>query len=104
MGTKIMGTKIMKTTAIVALMLCAAGACPAQQTRSSDARPSMPYVGTAIMQDDGTLTLHLRLTSDGKAVSDTIVYKVSDRAYDNVLRHLGGMSPGDTRQFTPWKD
>jgi hypothetical protein len=96
--------KIMKTTAIVALMLCAAGACPAQQMRSSDARPSMPYTGTAIMQDDGTLTLHLRLTSDGKAVSDTIVYKVSDRAYDNVLRHLGGMSPGDTRQFTPWKD
>jgi hypothetical protein len=99
-----MGMRIMKTTAIVAIMLCAAGACPAQQIRSSDARPSMPYTGTAIMQDDGTLTLHLRLTSDGKAVSDTIVYKVSDRAYDNVLRHLGGMSPGDTRQFTPWKD
>ena len=94
----------MKTTAIVALMLCAAGAAAAQQNRSSDARPSMPYAGTAVMQDDGTLTLRLRLTSDGKAVSDTIVYKVSDRAYDNVLRHLGGMSPGDTRQFTPWKD
>ena len=99
-----MGTKIMKITAIVSIMLCAAGTCPAQQIRSSDARPSMPYAGTAVMQDDGTLTLRLRLTSDGKAVNDTIVYKVSDRAYDNVLRHLGGMNPGDTRQFTPWKD
>ena len=99
-----MGMRTMKTSAIAAIMLCAAGACPAQQTRSSDARPSMPYAGTAVMQDDGTLTLHLRLTSGGKAVSDTIIYKVSDRAYDNVLRHLGGMSPGDTRQFTPWKD
>ncbi len=94
----------MKTTAVAMIMLCAAGACPAQQTRSSDARQSMPYAGTAVMQDDGSLTLHLRLTRDGKAVSDTIVYKVSDRAYDNVLRHLGGMSPGDTRQFGPWKD
>jgi len=56
------------------------------------------------MQDDGTLTLHLRLTSDGKAVNDTLVYKVSDRAYDHVLRHLGGLSPGDTKQFRPWKD
>lgn len=95
----------MKTTAIVAIMLCAAaGVCPAQQIRSSDARPSMPYTGTAIMQDDGTLTLHLRLTSDGKIVSDTVVYKVSDRAYDNVLRHLGGLSPGEKKQFRPWKD
>ena len=99
-----MGMRIMKTTAIVAMLLCAAGACPAQQTRSSDARPSMPYAGTAVMQDDGTLTLHLRLTTDGKVVSDTIAYKVSDRAYDNVLRHLGGMSPGETKQFRPWKD
>jgi len=94
----------MKTTAIVSIMLCAASNCPAQQLRSSDARPSMPYAGTAVMQDDGTLTLHLRLTSDGKAVNDTIVYKVGDRAYDNVLRHLGGMGPSDTRQFSPWKD
>jgi hypothetical protein len=94
----------MKTTAIVLIMLCAAGTCPAQQNRTSDARPSMPYTGTAVMQDDGTLTLHLRLTSDGKAVSDTLVYKVSDRAYDNVLRHLGGLRPGETKQFSPWKE
>src|SRR2546423_15645261 len=99
-----MGMRIMKTTAIVAMLLCAAGACPAQQNRPSDARPSMPYTGTAVMQDDGTLTLHLRLTSDGKAVSDTLAYKVSERAYDNVLRHLGGLRPGETKQFSPWKD
>lgn len=99
-----MGAEIMKTTTVAAIMLCAAETCAAQQIRSSDARPSMPYAGTAVMQDDGTLTLRLRVTSDGKAVSDTIIYKVSDRAYDNVLRHLGGMRPGDTRQFGPWKD
>jgi len=99
-----MGAETMKTTTVAAIMLCAADPCAAQQIRSSDARPSMPYAGTAVMQDDGTLTLRLRVTSDGKAVSDTIIYKVSDRAYDNVLRHLGGMRPGDTRQFGPWKD
>jgi hypothetical protein len=86
------------------IMLCAAGAGSAQEIRSSDARPSMPYAGTAEMQDDGTLALHLRLTSDGKALNDTLVYKVSDRAYDDVLRHLGGLQPGETKQFRPWKD
>jgi hypothetical protein len=45
-----------------------------------------------------------RHTSDGKAVNDVLTYKVSDRAYDNVLRHLGGLRPGETKPFRPWKD
>jgi hypothetical protein len=71
---------------------------------SSDARPSMPYTGTATMQDDGSLTLHLRLTSDGKEIDDTLTYRTTDRGYDSVLRHLGGLNPGDTKDFRPWKD
>jgi hypothetical protein len=97
-------TETMNKVAIAFIMLCAAGACSAQEIRSSDARPSMPYIGTAAMLDDGTLSLHLRLTSDGKAINDTLVYKVSDHAYDNILRHLGGLSPGETKEFRPWKD
>jgi hypothetical protein len=94
----------MNKIAVALVMLSATGVCSAGEIRSSDSRPSMPYAGAAIMQDDGTLTLHLRLTNDGKAVNDTLVYKVGDRAYDNVLRHLGGLQPGETKQFRPWKD
>jgi hypothetical protein len=102
---RIQETEFMAKTAVAFIILCAASASSAQQqTRSSDARPSMPYIGTATMLDDGTLSLHLRLTSDGKAINDTLVYKVSDHAYDNVLRHLGGLSPGDTKEFRPWQD
>jgi hypothetical protein len=86
------------------IMLYVAGAASAQGIRPSDARPSMPYVGTAAMLDDGTLSLHLRLTGDGKPVDDILTYKVSDRAYDSILRHLGGLSPGETKPFRPWKD
>ena len=89
---------------LVLIMLCVARASTAEQVRQSDARPSMLYFGTAAMLDDGTLALHLRLTSDGKPVSDVLTYKISDRAYDNVLRHLGGLRPGETKPFTPWKD
>jgi hypothetical protein len=97
-------TEAMTRLALAFIMLCAGGPCSAQEIRSSDARPSMPYVGTAAMLDDGTISLHLRLTTDGKAINDTLVYKVSDRAYDNVLRHLGGLHPGETKEFRPWKD
>jgi hypothetical protein len=92
----------MSRTFLVLIMLCVASASTAQPVRQSDARPSMLYFGTAML-DDGTLALHLRLTSDGKPVSDTLTYRVSDRAYDNVLRHLGGLRPGETKQFRPWE-
>jgi hypothetical protein len=91
---------------LVLLVLGANGACLAGDVKPSpsDARPSMPYTGTATMQDDESLTLHLRLTSDGKEVDDTLTYKTTDRGYDSVLRHLGGLNPGDTKSFRPWRD
>jgi hypothetical protein len=89
---------------VVLILLCVAGAASAQETRTWDARPSMPFLGTAAMLDDGTLTLHLRLTSDGRPVDDTLTYKASDRAYDNILRHVGGLRPGEIKPFRPWKD
>jgi hypothetical protein len=79
----------MNRTLLTIIMLCIAGASAAQ-----DVKPSA--------QD--ALSLHLRRTSDGKPAGDTLTYKVTDRAYDNVLRHLGGLSPGETKQFRPWKD
>jgi len=56
------------------------------------------------MQEDGAISLHLRLTSDGKDVDDTLTYKTTDRGYDNVLRHLGGLNPGESKRFDPWRD
>jgi hypothetical protein len=93
-----------KTILVGFLMLSFAGVSSAQETRSSDARPSMPFVGMAEMLEDGTIALHLRATSDGKPATDTLTYKVSDRAYDDILRHLGGLRPGETKPFRPWRD
>jgi hypothetical protein len=91
---------------LVLVLLGGTKTCFADDIRPSpsDARPSMPYTGTATMQDDGSLTLHLRLTSDGKELDDTLTYRTTDRGYDDVLRHLGGLSPGDAKSFRPWKD
>jgi hypothetical protein len=96
----------MNRAPLVIIMLCIVGASAAQDVKPStqNARASMPYLGTASMSDDGTLSLHLRSTSDGKPAGDTLTYKVTDRAYDNVLRHLGGLNPGETKEFRPWKD
>jgi hypothetical protein len=91
---------------LLLFMLGTGNACLAADTKPSlsDARPSMPYSGTATMRDDGALILHLRLDSTGKQVDDTLTYKTTDRGYDDVLRHLGGLDPGDSKDFDPWKD
>ena len=94
----------MNINLLVVILIGVASAASAGQNRPTDARLSMPYLGIATMLDDGTLTLHLRLSNDGKPVDETLTYKVSDRAYDNILRHIGGLRPGETKEFRPWKD
>lgn len=90
---------------IAALMATSATAFAGDALPStSEARASMPYTGTAVMQEDGAISLHLRVTSDGKDIDDTLTYKTTDRGYDNVLRHLGGLNPGESKPFSPWKD
>jgi hypothetical protein len=94
----------MNVNLLVVILIGVASAASAEENRPTDARLSMPYLGTATMLDDGTLTLHLRLSNDGKPVDETLTYKVSDRAYDNIRRHIGGLRPGETKEFRPWKD
>jgi hypothetical protein len=69
-----------------------------------DARPSMPFYGTATMNPDESLILRLNRTADGKPVDTSQTYIPGDRAYDSVKRHLRGITPGQTRPVTPWKD
>jgi hypothetical protein len=70
---------------------------------AGDARPSMPYFGTATL-DDEVITIQLRSTADGKPADGTLTYKRGDRSYDNVLRHLGGLRDGEAKPVRPWKD
>ncbi|WP_424630903.1 hypothetical protein [Bradyrhizobium sp. SYSU BS000235] len=91
-------------TILTILMLCMAGSALADDVQpSNDARPSMPYFGTARMESDGTIILQLTRTADGKPYDSTQTYKTTDRAYDSIKRHTG-LRPGTTRELRPWKD
>jgi hypothetical protein len=89
----------MTRTILALVMLAAAGAAFAAE----NARSSMSYYGTATMDED-TIKIELRSTADGKPADGTIVYKRGDRGFDNLLRHLGGIRPGETKEVRPWKD
>ena len=61
-------------------------------------------IGDAVMQDDGTIVVRLRRTADGIHVSGTVSYPVDSPHYKEILNHLGGMKPGETKLVPAWDD
>ncbi len=80
--------------ALVVLAVLTAGSLP----------PLPDSIGVATMSADGTITLRLRAESDdGKTVGDgQLIYRPGDPKYGEVLRHLGGLKPGESKSVPPW--
>jgi hypothetical protein len=62
-------------------------------------------VGEARMLEDGTLVLDLRATDGAGRVGDArFYYPKSHAEYREVLDHLGGLKPGESKPVPPWPD
>ena len=85
------------TTATTRATASAAGA----PTASSGAFAS---IGVATMEDDGTIVLVLRAEGPN-AVGDALLrYSKTDPKYDEILRHLGGLKPGESKPVPPFPE
>jgi hypothetical protein len=72
---------------------------------TEDSVKKEPFIiGDAVMEADGTIVINLRRTADGINVSGRVKYPVSDPHYREVLDHLGGMKPGETKLVPAWDD
>ena len=85
------------------LFLSLSGAAVAQP-RVPDRDQERVIIGDAVMEDDGTIVVRLRRTADGIHVSGTVSYRVDSPHYKEVLNHLGGMKPGETKLVPAWDD
>ena len=62
-----------------------------------------PTIGVATMQNDGTIIMDLRSEGPGGMIGDARdVVRPNDPAYADVLKHLGGIKPGETKRIRPW--
>lgn len=67
------------------------------------AKPQPDNVGSAYMQDDGTLEMSLRTeTDDGMIGEAFLVIPPSDARYADMVAHLGGIKPGEGRPIPPF--
>jgi hypothetical protein len=89
----------------IALALAAVVMIMASPAIAEDAPRKQPViVGDARMLDDGTIVINMRRTADGINVSGVFNYPVTDPHYKEVLDHIGGMKPGETRLVPAWDD
>ena len=82
-----------------ALLLTCASALAA---KAQKAEPI--YIGDATMAADGTITINLRRTADGINVSGVVKYPIDDPRYREVLNHVGGLRPGETKLVPAWDE
>jgi len=61
-------------------------------------------IGTASMSLDGTIALHLRATGSGAKGDALLNYQRNDPRYYDVLRHLGGLVPNESKQILPFPE
>ena len=67
------------------------------------ARPAPENVGSAFMKPDGTLELSLRTeTPDGTIGEALLVVAKDDPRYAGMVKHLGGIRPGEGRTIPPF--
>jgi hypothetical protein len=110
------GHRLAKVAIAIAASLLAVGAsasiCAASNVRSFGpgalhrvAATEAPSIGVATMAADGTIELRLRATGSGGMVGEGfLTYAPSDPQYAEILRHLDGMKPGETKSVPPWPD
>jgi len=61
-------------------------------------------IGTATMRQDRTIVLDLVARGAGLLGDARLTYAPSDQNYEAILRHLGGLRPGEVKPVRPWPD
>ncbi len=66
-------------------------------------RPETASIGTARMLEDGTVVLDL-IAENGAGARGIgqLRYERAHPNYAEILAHLGGLAPGETKPVPPW--
>ena len=59
-------------------------------------------IGVATMAADGIITMRVRSLPPGPIAEGTFVYAPGDPRYEETLKHLGGLAPGESKPVPPW--
>ena len=76
---------------------------PQPDTPEIPQEPEPTTIGSAYMQDDGTLEMSLRaVAADGTIGEAMMVVPPKDGRYADMVKHLGGIKPGQGKPIPPF--
>ena len=87
----------------IAILLAALSLVAGFASGSPRSAPAPASIGVATMAQDGTITLDLVARGPhGESGHGRLSYPPAHPQYREVLTHLGGLSPGETKPVPPW--
>ena len=80
--------------------------CSHLPPQSSPGKQETPAasIGVATMKQDGTIVLQLRAEQPNITGDSLILYPPNDPNYAKILKHIGGLRPGETKNVPPWPE
>lgn len=61
------------------------------------------YIGMAEMKEDRTVVLFLRAEGpNGQVGHSELLYTPSQAKYEEILKHVGPLKPGERKPVRPW--
>ncbi len=81
-------------------LLAVAGCASVKPTDTSEA-PT--YLGIAEMRPDRTIVLTMYIDGTGRDAYQVVEYKPTDKYYELVMKHVGGLKPGEQKPVRPWR-
>ena len=71
-------------------------------TRKKPRMSNSDSIGQATMKPDGTIVLQLRAETNGAVGDAQFEYPRGHNQYEEILKHLGGLKPGEQKPVPPW--
>jgi hypothetical protein len=105
----------MRNLCLAGAVVCFLGAFPGAQADgwrlvptfwlvTEETAPNKP-IGVCWIEEDGTVVLDLRRTADGINISMPLQrFPRTHPRYEEVLRHVGPLRPGEVKLVEPWPD
>ena len=63
-----------------------------------------PSVGVARMLENGTILIGIRGPGPDSPLQAVLMVEPGDTNYQQIIDHVGGLKPGETKSIPPWPD
>ena len=90
---------MIRSAPFAALLLACSGSVLAAENPASE-----PSVGVARMMENGTILIGIRGPGVDGPLQAVLMVEPGDNNYQQIIDHVGGLKPGETKSIPPWPD